>query len=199
MVTTTTPTIPKTLLQAVNELLKAIRVAPAVSLLETDMNEDAAAARQALDTASIEVQQRGWEFNTERDATLDLDLSGNCYLPSNTLKVVSAYCASGDRLVQRGQRLYNTKKRTFNLTGQTVKVDIVLALVFEDLTSTARSYVTGVAARAFCLPKLPTGATSSYTTEWLNTTLAAMEQEDTEQAGSELKGTSPHFARMGRR
>jgi len=201
MTTTSTPTIPRTLLEGVNELLSAIRVASVSSLLTADLNEDAAKAKQAMDTASIQFQTRGWEFNTERNAIFDPAGDGTITLPSNTLKVRSARNrVSGMRLVFRGGRLYNPHPdyRTFTI-GESAACDIVLGLPFEDLTSSARLYVTGLAARSFCIPKLPDLSTFRFTEELLKTTLVAIEQEDAEMVEDDLKTTSPHFAKMGRR
>lgn len=198
MATTTTPTTPKTLLDAVNELLTAIRMAPVMSLSASDLNEAASSARVALDAAAVEVQAQGWEFNTERTATIDPEVTGEIVLPSNTLKVRSARCSYGTRLVQRGDKLYDPVKRTFSI-GEPVQVDIVLALAFEDLSQSFRQWITALAARRFCVPQMPSGATFQYTEDYLVGAQAAAELEDATVRDDDLKATSPHFSKMGRR
>lgn len=198
MVTSTTPTTPTTLLDAVNALLNAARVGPVQSLNAADINEDAGGAKTALDDVTREVLLRGYEFNTEREAVLDPNLAGEIVLPVNTLKVRSSRWQSGTRLVHRGSRLYDPKRRTFNI-GTSVTVDLVVALEFQDLPPAARFYVTAVAARRFALPRLPQQATFQYTQEAVASALAQMEEEDTEAADSSLPETSPHFAAMKRR
>lgn len=198
MVTSTTPTTPTTLLDAVNVLLNAARVGAVQSLNAADINEDAADAKLALDDVAREVQLRGYEFNTERAAVLDPNLAGEIVLPLNVLKVRTSRYYSGNRLVQRGPRLYDPKKRTFNI-GASVTVDLTLALEFQDLPATARTYITAVAARRFALPRLPQQATFQYTKEAVESALALMEQDDAEVADTSLPATSPHFANMGRR
>jgi hypothetical protein len=162
------------------------------------MSLDAANAKQTLDDVARQTQMRGWEFNTERDVTIDPNTDGSITLPNNTLKVTSARCWSGNRLVPRGNRLFDPKKRTFNI-GESVKVDLVVALEFQDLTEAARFYVTAVAARTFCLPKLPEPATFKYTEEVVESALATVEQEDTDLRDDTLKDSSPHFAQVSRR
>lgn len=200
MPTTSTPTTPQTLLEAVNALLRAIRVSSVMSLLGTDLNDDAAAAKTALDDAARDLQAKGWEFNKDYSVVIDPDLDGSITLPSDCLKVKTARGVSGNRLVRRGQRLYdNTKGRhTFNI-GESVTVDMVVALPFEELPVAARKLVTAMAARLFCLPRLPVGATFNYTEEYLASAWADMEQDDTDTADTDLTQTSPHFAQMTRR
>lgn len=195
---TTTPTVPKTLLQAVNELLLAIRASSVMSLLNEDLNEDASAAKQALDTASVETQSEAWEFNRIKEFIIDPTPGGEIELPSNTLKVTTARWASGNRLVERGGRLYDPVEQTFAI-GDSVTVDITLALVFEELPMAARMYVTALAARRFCLPRLPTSAAFNYTAEYLKKARALLEQADADTHDGDLGTTSPHFSKMRRR
>lgn len=200
MSSTSTPTTPADLLEAVNELLQAIRVSGVMSLTASDTNQDAADAKKALDNASREVQLRGWEFNTEYDYVVDPAPDGTVTLPVNCLKFRRARTESGVRLVGRGQpiRLYDNTKHTYTI-GTSVTVEMVIALPFEDLGASFRKYVTALAARRFCIPKLPSGATFAYTDEFLQAAEAEALQADTQAEDGDLKQTSPHFAAMGRR
>lgn len=195
---TSTPTVPKTLLEAVNELLRAIRMAAVMSLDAADSNEAASSAKKALDSAAIEVQMEGRYFNTVTEATIDPTVDGEIALPANCLKVRSARAWSGDRLVPRGSRLYNPKTRTF-VIGEAVKVDMVEALEFEDLSQAFRTWVTALAARRFCIPRLPTGSTFQYTEDFLSAAIAAAELENAEVMDETLQQSSPHFRDMSRR
>lgn len=197
MALNTTPTIPTSLLEAVNELLRCIRMAAVMSLNAADMNEAASDAKLALDNASLEVQLMGWEFNTVRCAVMDPDEIGQIVLPSNCLKVRSARYYGYDRYVFRDGKLYDPRNRTFAI-GQSVKVDMVEALEFSWLSAAFRKWVTALAARRFALPKLPTGATFQYTEEYLNAAQSAAQLEDAEVLDMPLTGTSPHFFNMRR-
>lgn len=201
MATTSTPTTPQTLLEAVNELLQAIRISGVMSLNAADLKQDAADAKQALDNASREVQALGWDFNSEDDYTLDPDpTTGDVTIPGNAVKVKKSRCiwSTSKKLVQRGSRLYDKTNHTYNV-GESVKVDIVLCLPFEELNADFRLYVTAMAAQKFCKPKLPSGATFRYTDEFLSAARSAAETSDVESRSGDLAETSPHFARMRRR
>lgn len=199
MSATSTPTTPSTLLDAVNTLLLAIRVSEITTLSLSGTNEDASGAKKALDDTSREFQMRGWNFNTEYGMVLDPEaVSGYVMVPNNTLKVKTARSFTGDKMVWRGDKLYNPQTRSYAI-GESVTVDCVIALPFEELTAAGRSYVTALAARRFCLPKLPVGATFSYTEEMVRTMLSLVEAEDSEQEDRELAETSPHFAQMRKR
>lgn len=201
MATTTTPTTPQTLLEAVNELLQAVRISGVMSLDAADLKQDAADAKRALDNAAREVQKRGWDFNTETDYTLDPDpTTGEVTIPSNTLRVRRARCtwSTSKLLVQRGLRMYDKTNHTFAI-GESVTVDIVLALPYEDLNEDFKLYVTAQAAQKFCKPKLPSGASFRYTDEFLMEARNAAEASDIESRDEDLAMSSPHFARMRRR
>lgn len=193
-----TPTTPSTLLEAINVLLAAIRVGALTSLVLTDMSEDAAGAKQAIDMVSREVQKQGWEWNTDEAITLTPDINGEIVLGLDILKVTIDRSFSGDQPVQRGRKLYNKTKHTFVWTTNVV-VRTVVALEFADLTESMRAYVTAVAARRFCIPRLPIGATFQYTEEMVRAALASAEEENQEMHDQRLEGTSPHFDKMGRR
>lgn len=195
---TTTPTTPKTLLQAVNQMLKAIRVSPVMSLLPESLNADASDAKAALDEVSIEIQSEGWFCNTEFGSTIDPDVDGSISLPANLLKLRVARRSSGARLVERGAKLYDPTKRTFTI-GEPVIVDMVVGLVYEDLPQPLRAYITAIAARRFCIPKLPTGATFRYTEETVKSALTSVLQMDDEHRDDTMHSTSPHIQKMTRR
>lgn len=200
MATTTTPTTPQTLLEAVNELLQAVRISGVMSLNAADLKQDAADAKQALDNASRMVQKIGWDFNTEQDYPLDPDpVTGEVQLPNNTLKVTKMWCSeTTKKVVQRGLRLYDKTNHTYAVSAS-VKVNIVMALPFEELNEDFKLYVTAMAAQKFCKPKLPSGASFRYTDEFIDAARQAAETSDVSSRDEDLKMTSPHFARMGRR
>lgn len=197
MPTSSTSTSPATLLEAVNALLRACRISGVMSLTATDSNEDAAGAKAAIEDAVRETLQTGYEFNTDYEMLIDPDPEGQIILPSNTLKVRS-YRPNSERLVKRGLKLYDNRKHTYAI-GKTVSVDLVVSLPFEELPEGFKLYVTALAARRWCLPKVPSTATFQYTEEMLQAALLKAEQEDAESADSTLVETSPHFANMRRR
>lgn len=198
-----TPTTPTTTLEAVNTLLRLIRVSPINSLLQVDASEDSAEAMQALEAVNREFQTEGWFFNTTEEYQIDPDEDGSITLPANTLRITRSRWKSGadKRLTKRGGRLYcPTGGIGYNI-AETVYVDIVECLDYDDLSESARQYVIGLTARRFCLPKLPQQATFAYTEDYVKAARIGVEREDSEERDQSLAATSPHFAkhRRGRR
>lgn len=137
---------PTTTLEAVNIMLSSIGEAPVNSLASGLV--DAEMAETILLATSRDVQSHGWKFNTERKLRLPQNLQGEIELPSNCLKVDQANYDRDLDLVQRGNRLYNTKSHSF-VIGKPIEVDMVVLLPFEQLPEAARRYITLKGARVF--------------------------------------------------
>lgn len=195
---TETPVTPSTLLEAINTLLAAIRAGSLTSLALADMSEDAAGAKAAIDSVSRELQKEGWEWNKDEEVTLEPNGDQEIVLGIDIVKCTVARSWTGDWPVVRGRKLYNKTKHSYKWDGAVV-VNTVTALEFAELTEAMRAYVTAVAARRFCLPRLPIGATFQYTEEMVMAAQAEAERENTDMVDMPLSGTSPHFQRMGRR
>jgi hypothetical protein len=162
MTLTLTPTSE---LEAVNEMLSAIGETP-VSSLETETFADAQIALTLLRNISRRVQKQGCHFNTEISFSIAPTVSGEILLPANTLAADEIKPQDNpDRdLVIRGSRLYDRKDQTFNI-GETVKLDLVLLLPFEDAPESFRDYVTIRACRVFVDRTLGEAAQHRYTKE----------------------------------
>lgn len=184
------------MLEAINQLLQAIRIAPIQSLATADTKQDAADAKFALDNASREIQLKGWEFNTEYDYVLSLEVgTGYAKVPNNTLSVRASRNYGTTKFTIRGNRLYNSTTHTYVWTEAPV-VELVIALPYEDLPEAFKRYVIGKAAQMFCKPKLPSGATFQYTDQYLMEALRQAAEEDARQMDYDLTQTSPHFQKM---
>ena len=138
---------PTTELEAINTMLSTIGESP-VNMVEDTGNVDVVIARQILQTASREVQARGWHFNTEINYTITPDSDGYLVLPKTVLKVDTVYPDSSKDVVVRGSRLYDREKHTYVFTDA-VKVDMTILLTFDELPEVARNYVTIRASRIF--------------------------------------------------
>jgi len=155
-------------LEAVNVMLSVIGEAP-VNSLRSGL-ADAEAAERILDRVNKEVQTEGWHFNTRRKYTLTPDANTKMVvLPSNTLKVVCVSASRGYPLVQRGFRLYNFEKSTYEILDDytTVETDLVEELDFNvdsdeknAIPEYARRYVSIRASRVFVSRYL--GSTAIY-------------------------------------
>lgn len=100
-------------------------------------------AQLTLDRISRDVQKRGWYFNTE-SVLLKPDSNGEIPLPSNTLSVD----AGQRRFVSRNRRLYDRYNNTYKY-NQPIRVQLVLALDWDSLPETARSFITSKACMRF--------------------------------------------------
>jgi hypothetical protein len=144
-------TTPTTTLGAVNSMLSTIGEAP-VNNLSSGL-VDAEIAETVLNEVSRSVQSTGWNFNTEPDYTFSADTDGNVLLPTNIIRVDLAnsktkYRSSTSEYVQRGDKIYDKVKHTFNI-GKSLTVDVVVLLDFEVIPEVARRYIATKASRIF--------------------------------------------------
>lgn len=139
-----------TKLEAVNICLEAIGEDP-VSSLASGL-PDAEKAERFLDRISAEVQETGWQVNTETNFRVTPQTDNKIKLPPNTIRADSAGVSRHlDVVVRRvdGERvLYNTTDQTYEFTGP-VYLDMVLEFDFEDLTSALQRYIAYLAAERF--------------------------------------------------
>lgn len=140
-------TEPITLLDAVNEIIGQIGESPIATLEEMEAI-DATTALGVLNRTSVEVQSKGWHFNTEPGRIIQPNVHGELVLPRNTLRCDSVGASAGIDVVVRGLRLYDRTNHTYQFT-QPVTVDIVVGLPFEELTAAVRWYITIRSARRF--------------------------------------------------
>ena len=134
-------------LEAVNTLLRSIGSSP-VSSLEDNGVVDAAMALQTLRNVNRDVQQKGWHFNSEINYEIapTYPLPGEIVLPANCLKVDPV--APWEDCVQRGLKLYDRTRHSFQFT-EPVKVNMVVLLDFEELPQYARTFVVARATRVY--------------------------------------------------
>jgi len=175
---------PFTELEAINEILATGSESP-VSTLDENTVIDASLAMNTLRATSVEVQTRGWNFNTENNLVIAPNQEGTVILPRNTLGVDTVGETANINAVQRGLRLYNETDKTYTwATSPTVT--LVVALAFEDMPSTARLYITIRAARKYQDRYFGDNASHSYS--------AADEAEaKSSMMDEELRSTGPNM------
>jgi hypothetical protein len=145
-------------LDALNILLYTIGEAPVTSADESGLS-DVAIAKHILAEESRRVQAKGFDFNTDLDYALALDINSKCPIPVNALRIDNV---DGKMLVQRGGFFWDRKGNTYVLS-QAVRADIVRYLPFTDLPESARYYITLKAARVFQRRLLGDDATEVFT------------------------------------
>lgn len=130
-------------LEAVNTMLGLIGEAP-ISSLEGELIADAALARTVLTEASRQIQEYGWHFNTDERFRLSPDINGEIQVPSDAIRIDSAWVD----IATRGSRLYNREENTYVFSNY-LECDIVRYLAWEDLPAAVRRYIAAKATTLF--------------------------------------------------
>lgn len=131
-------------LEAVNKLLAVAGDSP-VQTLE-DQYVQSKLARQILTRTSRRIQEIGWWFNEEESVSLIPDIDGLITLPVNAITALPVGDAGS--VVQRGRSMYNRSDRTYQF-DEPLKVDMVLALEWEQLPQQAREYISDAACSEY--------------------------------------------------
>ena len=137
-------------LEAVNTMLVTIGEQPVSSLDNLAGLQDASIAKQILSNISRAVQSKGWVFNLDLQVTYTPDANGEINLGSNVLRIDSTSKVRGTTkdIVERGGKLYDRENNTSIFTDS-IKVDRVIVLNFDDLPEAARRYIATRSARVF--------------------------------------------------
>jgi len=135
-------------LDAINAMLGTIGESPINSLDNISGVADAVTARQVLSEVAVQVLEKGWHFNTEKNFSLTPTTTGEIFIAANVLEVdTSGYDKEVDVAI-RGNRLYDRTNKTFVFT-KPLTCDITLLMEFEELPQAARHYIMVRAARVF--------------------------------------------------
>ena len=138
-----------TKLEAVNRILRAAGEYPTSSLTATGSN-DTLMAETVLDEQTLYVNMEGAVANTIY-TTMTPDTNGNIIVPDNLLHVETYSDDMSMVLSTRGSSptyLYNVEKNTTTFT-ESIKVQQVVRLDFEDLPTQTQFAVTDQAARMY--------------------------------------------------
>lgn len=142
--------IPTTELEAVNAML-AINGTSPVADLDAPLGADVEMALNLIRLVTKSVQSKGWHFNTDRLVELDPDgVTGKIAVPADTLRIKKSLIEE-QRFLDIAHRhgfLWDRVDNT-DVFVETVKVDVVRALDFEEMPEVARAYVFIVAGRRF--------------------------------------------------
>lgn len=170
----------KSLLDAVNDCLRAIAEAP-VSSIEDNESVDVADALLTIQDIDLKVQSEGWCFNREDRFNLTPNENSELLLPENTLRVDAAYYSSPGELdvVQRGNKLYDKISQS-TVFESPVEVDLIVQLSWDDLPVPARNYIAIRAARQFQGTKQVSGTVHRITEQEETRERATLEQHEDE-------------------
>lgn len=143
-----------TTLDVVNQCLGTLGESPLNTLLEP--HEFRGTAQRAISNASSQVQSSGWWFNTEAATLAPAPVTGFMQLPGDCLKWQSGVRSTDllirgqakSWLVQRGTRLYDTRRRTFEII-ENVTGEMIREVPFEELPIVMASFIASQAVLKF--------------------------------------------------
>ena len=149
---------PSNELDAINEILSSVGSSP-VNSLEDDLNVDVLNAKRILKATSIEIQSRGYVFNT----------LNNVYLSPDSDTGLVPYARDYIRVFTTGYKLVDRSGYFFDLVSSTNEFpegltvgELVKELPFEELPVIFRKYITVRAARVFQMRYLTSGDVDAH-------------------------------------
>ena len=155
----------KNKLDMINQCLLAIGEAPYPSGTLTatmPLGTDGETASRIVNTTMVEVQTRGWYFNTDYNFSLYTDTNSFITVPPNTLKVDFGY--EGNKYQVKNGRVYDMANQTFFLEGITsIEADIIWLVDYEELPPEAYEYIALRAARKFQQKVIGSTETAQFT------------------------------------
>tara|TARA_R100000231_G_C5247322_1_gene141650 strand:- start:42 stop:644 length:603 start_codon:yes stop_codon:yes gene_type:complete len=134
-------------LQAINTMLSIIGEAPVSSITE-NLGSDVSIAKQILDESAVDIQSKGWNFNTEETYTLALDSDSKVPIPTNCVWLTTRSGDNSSKVIIRDGFLYDKENKTYTFAEAQV-VDMIILLPFEELPQFARRYIVTTAGRRF--------------------------------------------------
>lgn len=139
-------------LEAVNIMLASIgegRV-NSISGETADLPPDVGNAIEILDEITKDVMQSGWSFNTDLDYTFTRDSDNEITLPDSVLWIDPDPYQNGTmKPVQRGQRIYDTKAKSFTLAQNVRCSRVIHNLGWEDIPHPMQNYIAKRASRTY--------------------------------------------------
>jgi len=170
--------------EAINIMLASIGERP-VDNIHDSQRLDVLNAITALNQVNVQIQTRGWWFNSEVQE-LSPNVDGEYEIPVGIQRVVPAFKSEKAKFVQRGNRLYNTLDNTY--TGNTADLCVVWVrlLPFNDLPETARSYIAHRAGVKFQKRTVGSPTLFEFTKEDEAEALGLFQEESLDQEGANV-------------
>jgi len=141
----------KSLLGMINDCLLSIGETPYVEGTDPKalpLGTDGETARRIVQSTMIEVQSRGWYFNTDYNFPLVPDSYGFVSVPPNTLKMDFGRSEDPNRYVLKAGKVYDNMLQTFKI-DHILEPDIIWLQDYAELPPEAYEYISLRAARKF--------------------------------------------------
>jgi hypothetical protein len=155
----------KSKLDMVNTCLLVIGEVPYLD--GTDVNTlpagtDGDTARRLIETTMVEIQSRGWYFNTDYNFPLVPDTNRFITMPPNTLRVDFGNSEDKHRYTIKNDKIYDYDKRTF-IIDKTLTADVTWLVDYAELAPEAYEYISLRAARKFQQKVIGSTETDGFT------------------------------------
>jgi hypothetical protein len=166
-------------LDMINTCLLAIGEVPfpAGTLVENfETGTDGDVARREVENTMIEVQNRGWYFNTDYNFPLVPDSDNFITMSPNTLRVDFGSTSNRGKYIMRSKRIYNREDFTYKITEQLL-ADVMWLVDYEELPPAAFNYIALRAARKFQQKVIGSTELAGFTQLDENDAFIAMQRE----------------------
>jgi hypothetical protein len=174
------PVIASTELDAINTMLTTIGESPVNSISAS--TADTRIAQLILQEVDRATQIKGWNWNTEKEVPLTRNGSNQIVLASNVVRVdVNRQEYRNVEVVQRGNKLWDKKNKTFTFTSD-LKGEVVYLLPFTDLPEQARYYIVVRSARLFQQRMIGDSTGSAFSAEEETTAYMSLNDSEDETA-----------------
>lgn len=167
-----------TRLDAVNEMLRMLSLAPVSSLDDTE-NLKSSIAQETLESSRVEILSMGWHANKVK-VTLEPDVDGYIAVSSTVIEIEALKNTDDQEIPDvtvRGDRLFDITNNTEVFT-KNVNAYITYDLSFEDIPVSLRRFVLAHAKRRFQMNMQGNTATDSILREELALAQIQAKKED---------------------
>jgi len=156
----------KSKLDMINTCLLAIGEVPFIEgtvVATLPIGTDGETAKRIVETTMVEVQARGWYFNTDYNFVLQPDTSGFITMPPNTLRVDFGNGPDRHRYTIKNGKIYDYLNQTF-IIEDTLQADTTWLVDYLELSPEAYEYISLRAARKFQQKVIGSVETDQFTT-----------------------------------
>ena len=119
-------------------------------------------ARRIVETTMVEVQARGWFFNTDYNFILVPDVLGFITMSPNTLRVDFGNGPDKHRYVLKGGKIYDYLNQTY-VIEENLQADVVWLVDYNELEPEPYEYITLRATRKFQQKVIGSTETDGFT------------------------------------
>lgn len=155
----------KSKLDMINDSLLAIGEAPLMEGTIVDnlpLGTDGETSKRIVEKTMVEVQARGWYFNTDYNFDLYPDIYGFITMPPNTLRVDFGNSNNKHNYTIKNGSIYDYVNKTFKIDKELV-ADVVWLVDYADIPPEAYEYISLRSARKTQQKLIGSVETDSFT------------------------------------